>query len=500
MKSVLLVTFSLLCWQCGAQSGDPSDLSYLLAYSDDDINELSYDHMAERADYVETNFQRWHQSNGMVYKAYYAKKEDQTPTAHDNGGDTAIFTGHYLAGAVYRYKITTHPDDLNKIIQTLRGLHILTHISGVPGVVARAAWPVKKQTPEFPDITQKEYSYKSTKYVQDILRPWTVYPQMWFRTKATRDQLTGILYGLSVAWVELPFNQEKKILQARKIIRTIALALYHRLEDTDYVLKDHLGYTGTNAASLNEYLKALAIGLPRRILRDENKPEDKKLYERLRDQYDGAISSAFASGGFLDFFHPINNAFQYFAWNLRFARTYALFITDTNGWRRGKLFLRVRDNMWMAKIVGFGPAVKHHRNAHFAFLYFDILETVWKGRNLEFKHLKLKESVKEDNPNRQYHRLHQAIWSLQAFSLRPLRSYDSPLAGQDFDRYEVIKAHLRKPTEHFVWQKEPFNRVGEPTDGSGLAEATGVDYLLPYWMGRVKFSNWHPFKKMRRKP
>jgi hypothetical protein len=44
--------------------------------------------------------------------------------------------------------------------------------------------------------------------------------------------------------------------------------------------------------------------------------------------------------------------------------------------------------------------------------------------------------------------------------------------------------HLRKPTEYFIWQKDPFGTGDGKVDTEGLNEATGLDYLLPYWMGR----------------
>ena len=46
---------------------------------------------------------------------------------------------------------------------------------------------------------------------------------------------------------------------------------------------------------------------------------------------------------------------------------------------------------------------------------------------------------------------------------------------------QPIPVPLRVPTD-FLWQRNPFQLTG---GGSGVIESAGVDYILPYWMGRV---------------
>jgi uncharacterized protein (TIGR03437 family) len=45
---------------------------------------------------------------------------------------------------------------------------------------------------------------------------------------------------------------------------------------------------------------------------------------------------------------------------------------------------------------------------------------------------------------------------------------------------QPVPAPLRPPTD-FLWQRDPFQLSG---GGSGLIESAGIDYILPYWMGR----------------
>ena len=43
-----------------------------------------------------------------------------------------------------------------------------------------------------------------------------------------------------------------------------------------------------------------------------------------------------------------------------------------------------------------------------------------------------------------------------------------------------VPVPLRPPTD-FLWQRDPFQLTG---GGTGLVESPGIDYILPYWMGR----------------
>ena len=43
-----------------------------------------------------------------------------------------------------------------------------------------------------------------------------------------------------------------------------------------------------------------------------------------------------------------------------------------------------------------------------------------------------------------------------------------------------VPVPLRPPTD-FLWQRDPFQLAG---GGSGVIEGSGIDYILPYWMGR----------------
>ena len=49
---------------------------------------------------------------------------------------------------------------------------------------------------------------------------------------------------------------------------------------------------------------------------------------------------------------------------------------------------------------------------------------------------------------------------------------------------EPLHPILRKPANDFVWQRDPFTPAS-PNQGDAEREKSGLDVVLPYWMGRL---------------
>ncbi len=249
------------------------DLSYLL---DLDPDEVSDQDLYDRAVMLEANYQAYHCVNGIIWEAWYADGSDAQPSYYGTGGDSAIFSGFYLAGAVYRFLTTRSPGDLAAVYEAARGLHILTHVSGIPGVIARCAFPTAQASQwHYPEAWQDRiasgYVYKSPCDIPDIGNPSTYYPQMIYYTRATRDQLTGILYGIGVALAELdPHDYSVEtagtVQKIRDILHEVIRALWGRLETTGFMIKDHTGATGSSAIMVSGLLKAQVLAVYRASL------------------------------------------------------------------------------------------------------------------------------------------------------------------------------------------------------------------------------------------
>ena len=51
----------------------------------------------------------------------------------------------------------------------------------------------------------------------------------------------------------------------------------------------------------------------------------------------------------------------------------------------------------------------------------------------------------------------------------------------DWDQACEVLSLLERVRTDFLWQRSPFLLLG---GGEGNIEGAGIDYMLPYWMGR----------------
>lgn len=468
---VLLLMVLAACQTAGAlcPAAHAKDLHYLLELDPDTV---STGDLYDRADMLEANYQAHHCVNGIIWQGRYADAADDEPTLYGTGGDSAIFTGLYLAAAVYRFVTTKEARDLDAVFEAARGLHILTHVSGTPGVIARCAFPAAQ--PElwrYPDSWQdridRGFIYESPAGIPDIGDPGAFYPPMIFYTRATRDQLTGILYGIGIGLAELDpadYSGETAaaVQKVRHMLQAVIRALWGRLTATGFIIKDHAGRTGTSAFLVTGLLKVQLLAVYRAALAQQEGircAEYKRIDRRYRWTFnrafslnDGDVSALFNRRSLLD---------GYFSYNLRFARSFTVHVLEHDPRRRATVADYMDKHLWRY--------VENHRNTHFSFLYAAATGDA--------------------------SRLDEALRSLRELSLKPLRDWSSPLLGidcypprlvllyGDVSDY-VVPVHLRKPTEYFIWQKDPFGTGSGEVDTEGLHAATGLDFILPYWMGR----------------
>lgn len=454
---------------CAAEDARAQDLSYLLKL---DPKAVSYRDLYERAFMLEENYQAHHCVNGIVWEARYAEAADEQPSLYGTGGDSAIFTGFYLAGAVYRFLTTGQARDLDAVFEAARGLHILTHVSGTPGVIARCAFPAAQTAQwRYPEAWQERidggHVYESPADVPDIGDPSTCYPAMIYYTRATRDQLTGILYGTGVALAELDpddysVQTARAVQEVRDILQDVIRAVWGRLEATGFVIKDHKGSTGSTAILVSGLQKVQLLAVYRAAL-EQREGVDGEEYNRIDRLYKRAFARALClnDGNAAALFNRRSLLDDYYAYNLRFVRSFTVHLLERNSRRRATVVDYMKKHVWRY--------VQNHRNTHFIFLYAAASGDASK--------------------------LNDATSSLRELSLRPLRNWSSPLHGRDYYPPRlvllygdvsafVVPVHLRKPTGYFIWQKDPFQTGDGAVNTEGLNEAIGLDFILPYWMGR----------------
>jgi hypothetical protein len=288
---------------------------------------------------------------------------------------------------------------------------------------------------------------------------------MTFYSRVTRDQITGLVYGLSVFWeiVNLDDVAETldriKIERTREILAQIVHDVYSKLRADDWDIRDQTGRNDTNSDHVGQDLLKLSLfSLYRKTIADPNRAL------RINGKYKDLLGAIKVLGFFpSDPFNRFSNAQQYYAWNLRFTRASAAWLTaDDNDKQMIADYIR----RWMFK------AVKNHKNAWFSFVHAAASND--------------QEAAAD------------AVLSLKSWSLRPVVGWCSPVAdgwgerafevpnvvdmvsGAADDR--VLWPHLRKPTSYWTWQKGPWD-AGRTAPIAGYDSGT-LDLLLPYWMAR----------------
>ena len=153
----------------------------------------AYTHAAESdALAISANIQARHLPFGTIVDPFYASATSDTITGYTRCGDSAIWTGHYLAAEAYRYRVTGSPDALNnarKAIDAIKGLADVTGTNLLPRCRIAIGSPFAGGI-HSEEAANGVYTNAALGYT-------------WIGN-TSRDQYCGVLYGLGVAHLLLP--------------------------------------------------------------------------------------------------------------------------------------------------------------------------------------------------------------------------------------------------------------------------------------------------------
>src|SRR3989442_178031 len=102
---------------------------------------------------ISTTIQLRHLPFGGILDPIFAAPGSDFIIGYTRCGDSAIWTGHYLAAESFRYKVTRSADALANVLKAERGLRALVDVTGTD-LLARCLVPV--DSPWAPGITQEE--------------------------------------------------------------------------------------------------------------------------------------------------------------------------------------------------------------------------------------------------------------------------------------------------------------------------------------------------------
>ena len=384
------------------------------------------------ADAIAANIVALHMPYGTLADPGFASADSTSPdfttvVSYNRTGDGAIWTGHYLAAQAFRYAVTQSADALDAVRSALNGVQSLVDVTSPldPDILARS-W-VPQSSPYLAKIQTDEGHnglYPSTYNGQ---------PVYWIGS-TSRDQYAGVFFGLATAYDLVP----------DAAVRSQAAALVTRLLDCLLahgwsVQMPDGSFSTTFMGRPDEQLTLLQIG------RHVNPTKYDALYR------------AFAASNAALVVAPIraecsDTYGSYFKFNLDYIDFFNLVRLEP----AGSPYL----TFYTTAYSQLRQCTAKHQNAH-----FNMIDRALRGAN-----------GKRDADTRTF---------LGLWLERSRRDYYTDVS----DKYTVcgtneacgIVAVNDRPNTDFLWQRSPQLLYG---GGDGTVETAGIDYLLPYWMGR----------------
>jgi uncharacterized protein (TIGR03437 family) len=354
---------------------------------------------------ISAGIQARHMPFGTILDPIYASAAGNQVVGYTRCGDSALWTGAYLAAEAFRYKVTQSADALHNLKSGLAGLKALVDVTG-DDRLARCMVPAA--SPYAIGIQNEEAQHTIHQNP-----PW-----IWV-DNTSRDQVVGAFFGLGAAYDVVDDATVKSDI-GDLATRLIGFIAHHQWSPNDDISNTF-----------------------------EFRPEELQMLLQVARHVNPSNS---IGGPFLVV--PVDVAARvdvlsnssYFKFNLDYMSFYNLIRLQNNQDNRGAYQI-VRDY------------TASHQNA-----FFDIVDLALAGPN-----------ASRDTEMRSL---------LDQWLQRPKRDPSVDLSKSvqvcGSEACQPIPVPLRTPTD-FLWQRDPFQLAG---GGSGLIEGAGIDYILPYWMGR----------------
>ena len=354
---------------------------------------------------VSAGIQARHLPFGTILDPMYASPASNQIVGYTRCGDSALWTGAYLAAEAFRYKVTRSADALSNVKTALAGLKALADVTG-DNRLARCLLPA--DSPYAAGIESEEAANTINHNAQWI---WV--------DNTSRDQVVGAFFGLGVAYDVVDDATVKSDI-ADLTTRLIGFIAQHQWSPND------------------DISSTFAL-----------RPEELQMLLQVARHVNPSISVgnpflvlSVDTGARVD----VASNSSYFKFNLDYMTFYNLVRLQNS-----------KDNQAAYQIVRDYTA--SHQNA-----FFDIVDAALAGAN-----------ASRDAEMRSL---------LDQWLQRPKREtyvdVSRTVAVCGSEACQPVPVALR-PTLEFLWQIDPFQLAG---GGDGTIEGSGIDYILPYWMGR----------------
>ena len=354
---------------------------------------------------ISANIQAKHLPFGTILDPMYASPTSDQIVGYTRCGDSALWTGAYLAAEAFRYNVTQSADALSNVKGALAGLQALVDVTG-DNRLARCM--VLASSPYAAGISSEEAS--NTIHQSP---PW-----IW-GDNTSRDEVVGAFFGLGAAY---DLVDDATVKSGISSLATLMLGFiaHHQWSPNDDILNTFL-------------LRPEELQMMLEVQHHVN-PSGGISGPLLTLPMDVAVS------------YDVLSISSYFKFNLDYMSFYNLIRLQNNS-----------DNRGAYEIVRNYTA--SHQNA-----FFDIIDRSMNGPNDA--------------------RDAEMISLLNQWLERPRRDpyvdNSKVVAVCGTEACQPVPVPIR-PTTDFLWQRDPFQLAG---GGLGTIEGAGIDYILPYWMGR----------------
>jgi hypothetical protein len=354
---------------------------------------------------ISANIRAKHMPFGTILDPMYAAPASDEIIGYTHCGDSALWTGAYLAAEAFRYGVTRSPDALTRVKAALSGLKVLSDLTG-DNRLARCMF-----LSDSPYALGMESEEAHNTIHQNS--PW-----IWIGN-TSRDQIVGAFFGLGVAY-DVVDDAWVKSTVSDLTTRLIGFISRHRWSPND----DYLSTFELRPESLQMLLQ---------VARHVN-PSNSVHGPFFVAPVDAAV------------FVDVQGNDSYYKFNLDYMSLYHLVRLQDND-----------DNRRAYAIVRSYTAL--HQNA-----FFDIVDRALGAVN--------------------FTRDAELCALLGQWLQRPRRAayvdLTSVLPMCGAGACSVVPIVLRPPSD-YLWQRNPFQVSGGSYE---IVENAGIDYILPYWMGR----------------
>ena len=361
------------------------------------------------------------------------------------GADSAIWTGHYLAAESFRYAVTRSDEAKRSVLLVFQAIEDLVDVTG-QDLLARAIVP--QGDSRAAGILDEE---KGSGIWPATLRGQPVY----YIGRTSRDQYAGVFFGLSVAYSEVDDDS----LRAR--IASLVTRMIDKLQHSFWLV--NLSTKGAVAKPNASFVTFLTNLDQIAAIEQVGKQVAPGHFDTLKMPDIFWLNMAFEG---------LNPYQSYYKFNLAYIHFFNLVRLEKSSFWRAQ---------WMRAYSELRSVTQDHGNPH-----FNMIDRALTGpnatRDAETVQL-LSDWLSRDDRNRSLglpirrdftvdHRDDPAVSTCSTIfkdSGQPLVVACKPMPV------------LERINTDFLWQRSPQQLAAF---GTGTIESSGLDYLLPYWMGR----------------